>query len=277
MKIKVYKPQSPLLKENIEYFYTLTHLPEDKITTYLAFPSVFTIVTAVKDAQIDVTENNVRIINHKKNDVETNLVCEFNEPALIQYAGKSSEVVTVFSPLGINAFLEKELHKYSDGVFPSFEPFEDFKFAMKEVLSITDEKAKIKLLENYWLSKFRGFEHPFLANVVAELMKVDDSPTSISEIAAKYKVSRMTLNKHFKAYIGKTPSQFRKIVRFRNAMKQHSKKISDNQLTDIAYHLNYFDQSHMIKDFKSLTGYSPKEFFANISKLNGERINWMFL
>ena len=277
MKVNLYKPQNSLLKKYIDYYYTLKHSFEEKTTSYLAFPSISTIVTAVKNAQITTHKHNIKIASHKNNNVETNIVIEFIEPALIQYEGETSEIVTLFKPLGINAFVDEELGKYSEGHFPTFEPYADYKDSMKEILSIKNEDAKIETLENYWLSKLKGFEHPYLFEVIDELLNEEDSPLTISEIAMKHKISRPTLNKQFKLHICKTPAQFRKILRFRKAMKQHSIEISDNQLTDIAYYLNYFDQSHMIKDFKALTGYSPKHFFTKISKLENEHINWMFL
>jgi len=277
MEINLYKPQSPLLQKHIECFYTLTHSAEDGITTYLTFPNIFTIVSSVKDAQTTSTSNYVKVIHCPNNAIETDLVCNYNEPVLIQYEGETSEVVVLFKPLGINAFLDNDLNFYSDVHMSSFDPFEDFESSMKEIFSVVNDKAKIEALENYWLSKFKGFEHPFLFEVISDLMNKNNLEMTISELSEKHKISRVTLNKHFKKHICKTPSQFRKIVRFRNAMKCHASKSPDNQLTDITYSVNYFDQSHMIKDFKALTGYSPKAFFSKISKIENGEINWLFL
>ena len=36
-------------------------------------------------------------------------------------------------------------------------------------------------------------------------------------------------------------------------------------LTDIAYESEYFDQAHFIKDFREFTGINPKEFIAHES------------
>ncbi len=62
--------------------------------------------------------------------------------------------------------------------------------------------------------------------------------------------------------VGKTPKQFIKIVRFQNILNTFSVANSVS-LTEIAYASGYFDQAHFIKDFKSFSGYTPKDFFAN--------------
>ena len=57
--------------------------------------------------------------------------------------------------------------------------------------------------------------------------------------------------------IGMSPSQYAKVIRINNAfkLKETSEK---STLTQIAYQLGYFDQSHFIKDFKSITNFTPK-------------------
>ena len=34
-------------------------------------------------------------------------------------------------------------------------------------------------------------------------------------------------------------------------------------LTELAYDCGYYDQSHMINDFKLLTGMSPRQYFSD--------------
>jgi AraC-like DNA-binding protein len=81
-------------------------------------------------------------------------------------------------------------------------------------------------------------------------------------LSEKLSVTPKTLERKFSAMVGKTPKQFIKIVRFQNIINTFSIANSMN-LTEIAYANGFFDQSHFIKDFKSFSGYTPKDFFAN--------------
>jgi len=276
MEIKLYRPQNPALRKYIECFYTFRHSTKDGPTTYLTFPSIFTIVTISENTNTNVDENNLVISYYPNRIIETNLVCNFNQPVFVRYEGRINECVIYFKPLGINAFLDRNLNYYNKGYFPDFNPFEDYKTLMTDILLTEKDEDRLSKLEAYWLSKLKGFEHPFLFGIIEELMD-ENNQKSISGIASKYRISRMTLNKLFNLHICKTPTQFRKIVRFRNAIKRHLIKSSEDDLTNIAHSLNYFDQSHMIKDFRFLTGYSPKAFFSRISKIENGQINWLFL
>lgn len=276
MKVKLYKPQNALLQQYIECFYTLQRRPEDESVTYFAFPSIFSMVCLNTDVDVEVLEDNLTFKPSLQAKLETRLICNFGRPGRVRYEGAANEIVIYFKPLGLNAFLEKDLKHYLGAHYIKFDPFDDYQAAMIKIFSIDDDRAKIEALEGYWLSKYKGFKHPFLQCAVEEIIKEGGS-FSISETALKNKVSRTTLNKHFDLHIGTTPSQFRKIVRFRNAMKRHRQKISAENLTDISYNADYFDQSHMIKDFKALTRYSPKDFFSKLSTLEDGNINWLFL
>lgn len=44
--------------------------------------------------------------------------------------------------------------------------------------------------------------------------------------------------------------------------------INELSLTEHAYNNGYFDQSHFIHDFKSYTGYTPKEFSVKYPDFN---------
>lgn len=277
MKIKVYSPLNPLLKKYIECIYILTHTAEEKPAQYITFPSIFTIVSISEKSKTINKGNKIIIEQCDDNKIETNLVSNFNKPVYVQYEGKINEITIYFKPLAINSFLEQELNHYNSSGFSEFSPFEDYKKAMIEILSLQNESEKIEAVESYWLSKLKGFQHNFLETILSEMMCEENEALTITELCKKNAISRTTLNKHFDRHICKTPSQFKKILRFRNAVNKYASDNAGNSLTDIAYGVDYFDQSHMTREFKSVTGFSPKIFFKKIIALEKKRIHWLFL
>jgi len=277
MKIKVFSPSHPLLKKYIESIYILTHTAEEKPAKYITFPSIFTIVSSSEKSRAMTKGNQLIIRQCDDNEVETNLVSDFNKPVYVQYEGKINEITIYFKPLAINAFLEQDLNHYNSSNFSEFSPFEDYRKSMIEILSLQDDAEKIEAVESYWLSKLIGFQHNFLETVLSEMMSDENDVLTITELCVKNNISRTTLNKHFGRHICKTPSQFKKILRFRNAVNKYASNNERNNLTDIAYGVDYFDQSHMIREFKSVTGFSPKVFFEKTTALEKKQIHWLFL
>lgn len=280
MRLKLYSPRNPVLKKYIECIYILTRTSEEKATKYLTFPSIYTIAT-ISEKSRTVEKGDKLIIKHcAHNKIETNLVFNFNKPVYVQYEGKINEITIYFKPLGINSFFDYELSHYNKSNFSDFSPFDDYKNAMIDILSLHSDSEKIRAIENYWLSKLKvkGFQYDFLENIVAEMMSKNKTTLTIAGLSKKNAISRATLNKHFDRHLCKTPSQFKKILRFRNAINRYlTTSKSKSKLTNIVYSLDYFDQSHMVKDFKSLTGYSPKDFFIKTTDLEKKQISWLFL
>jgi AraC-like DNA-binding protein len=168
------------------------------------------------------------------------------------------------------------LSTYISNTISEFYPFENYTKAINEVFKIAHDTAKVDFLENYFILKLVDFKHAFLQQAI-KMIENDDAPKiSIASLAKTFTISRTTLHKQFLLHIGTSPSQFIKIHRFRNAIKMFTKQATKEQLIDIVYLADYFDQSHMAKDFKSLTGYSPKIFFSKLSQIENNQINWIF-
>jgi AraC-like DNA-binding protein len=276
MLVKSYQPKDPLLKKYIECIYTLRRTEDEETIRYIAFPSVFAMVCLNANCGVEVQGTNLIYSASPDYPLQTKLICDYSDASWIRYEGATDEIVIYFKPLGIGAFLEKPLSHYTNSVIADFDPYEDFRDSIMNVFAFDGDDARIKALEKYLLSKFSGFDHPFLNGFVDEMF-ADAGTFSITDAAERYNISRTTLNKHFGLHIGTTPSQFRKIIRFRDAMKRHRQSIDGQNLTNISHGAEYFDQSHMIKDFKALTKYSPKAFFSRLSTLEDGQINWLFL
>jgi len=274
MILKVYQPESPILKRYIECFYILEKTAAEKPITYFTFPSIYSIVTISAQTSTFVTPDKIITTHCPAAPIETNLVCDFNQPVLISYDGKINEITTYFKPLGLNAFITDDLRHYTAGTFPDFNPYDDYKEAMTSILSLVDHQDRIKALEAYWISKLRPFADPLLENVLSEMLDTDNLNQSITTLSRKIGRSRTTINKHFDQHICKSPSQFKKIVRFRAAIQS---QLDNKDNPGLSYHVDYFDQSHMIRDFKKLTGFTPKVFFSKIAALERDEIKWIFI
>ncbi|MDF3027499.1 MAG: hypothetical protein K0S23_1806 [Fluviicola sp.] len=272
MTIKIFRPTNPLLKKYIECFYILEQTSEEKPATYFTFPSIYTIVTISEQSKTLESENKITVKSCPSNAIETNLVSDFNEPVLVKYEGRINEITTYFKPLGINGFINHDLSYYSEGTFPDFNPHDDYKDSMAAILSIKNRDERIGKIESYWISKLKPFEDPLLEEVLSEMMDSGNLNQSMTKLAHKTGRSRTTINKHFDRHICKTPSQFKKIIRFRAAVESHI----ENE-AGLSYNLDYFDQSHMIRDFKKLTGFTPKAFFSKIARLENGEIKWIFV
>ncbi|MFT3950876.1 MAG: helix-turn-helix domain-containing protein [Oscillospiraceae bacterium] len=72
------------------------------------------------------------------------------------------------------------------------------------------------------------------------------------------------IHKTFTAEMGLSPKLFARIIRFQQligALNQSEGK----KLIDAAADAGYFDQSHMLKDFKTFTGITPKKYLTALS------------
>lgn len=279
MTIRLFKPQNILLKNFIEYFYVLTKSAEEATISYLTFPNIYSMVSINYQADIKSCENKIIVNYDEKKTIVSGLAVCYRKPLIIEYSGTAKEITICFKPLGLNAFLERPLENYtkSRNIELSFNPFDDFMDTMKTIMQIPSDDIKIDAMENYWISKLRGFMHPFLHQVLNDLLLPSAKEISIADIARKNGTTHKTIIRHFKQYAGKSPSDFRKIVRFRNAMKHKVWANSYDNLTEITYLSDYFDQSHMIKDFKGLTGFTPKEFFNKLNTSHEGKMSWIFL
>jgi AraC-like DNA-binding protein len=87
------------------------------------------------------------------------------------------------------------------------------------------------------------------------------SVNQVCDLSSALALSTTGIRTLFKDRVGLSPKDLIKVVRIRKALNHC---FGDEQsLTQLAYDLNYFDQSHFIHDFKEAIGLSPKQYFKN--------------
>lgn len=115
---------------------------------------------------------------------------------------------------------------------------------------------RVQLLDRFLLNALQdgNGQHPidrFLLHLGAQ------SPYSrVVSLAATENKDTSTLYRHFKQYVGQSPKEYLKVVRFRKALRALQQK-SYPSLTHLAHDLGYYDQSHFIRDFTLFADYNP--------------------
>ena len=117
------------------------------------------------------------------------------------------------------------------------------------------EKSLLKELHKYKSEHDRKRIDDSIRNINQTLGKI-----SIEELSSRACLSRKQYERIFTDNIGISPKRFLRIVRFQNVIFQKQMRQNSN-LTTLAYDCGYFDQSHMINDFKILSGKTPSQYF----------------
>lgn len=268
MKLEFYKPKNDLLKQYIEGYYFISQSEEPNLLNYWTFPNNFFILSVSQNVEVLFDKEKIIIKPSAEKNTIANFVSRYRKPIEVLFETDVNEITIYFKPLGINHFIGNTEFLFKHDGVDDFEPFVDFKTKMDEIFLVENREIQIELLESYWLSKF----HPKPNSLKPEILKDVESELKIDQIARKHQFSRQHLNKLFLKNIGKSPSEYRKIHRFRNSILQQ--KASKN-LTELSYDASFYDQSHLIKDFKELSNITPYSFFK---KVDTEKENiWLFI
>ena len=276
MKIEYFKPQNPILQHYINSYYFLTRSEGETENCYLTFPNNYCIVSVAFCCELKFEGKKYTVQENRNQSSMSTIIANYKKPIQIEYLGAIKELTVSFKPLGINHFLQNKLMSYLNDSFEIFDPFSDYLPTMKVILTTEDIDKARETFENYWLSKLIPFDNSFLQKAI-DLLEDYDRDYSIQEIADQCLTSRQNLSKTFCAHLGKTPSDYKKIHRFRNALNHFEKQKNKKNLSSLLVDSTFYDQSHFIKDFKSLTGKTPKDFFKNLDCTVGGDIKWSWM
>ncbi len=89
--------------------------------------------------------------------------------------------------------------------------------------------------------------------------------SSIAAVAHCAGMSQSALERQFRAAVGASPKTLSRLARLQHVCCLWD---ADKNLTDIAHEAGYFDQPHMVRDFRLFTGQAPEDFLRNASPRN---------
>jgi AraC-like DNA-binding protein len=161
----------------------------------------------------------------------------------------------VFKPQGLSTLLNSHPMQFNDG---SVELNEFSRENISEqLLDAPSDHERVARLSEFLRAHVddAGSEDVLVAESLRLIQKGIPS-IRVPQLLKSLKVSERQFERRFIRAIGVSPHQYIRIVRFREAMRL-IKAHRFERLSDVAYDLNYVDQSHFIKDIKTFSGYTP--------------------
>jgi len=126
--------------------------------------------------------------------------------------------------------------------------------------SSTHERFRIvqsELLKRLALDS-RSRAHPAVALALGRLK---DERSSVGPVAAELGMTSRRFIELFTAEVGMTPKLYARVQRFQSALMQAHRTRAN--WTELALAVGYCDQSHLIRDFVSFSGFSPSELLCH--------------
>jgi AraC-like DNA-binding protein len=172
-----------------------------------------------------------------------------------------------FTPIGLYLLTEIDMKHISDKIIDASDIWNnEINFLYDEMLSEKSIQAQICVLERFLIGKRRKNSYCSKILMVQNTLGLMESRKmfSVSALREESPVTKKTLERYFLNHIGVTPKQYANISRFNNVLAYVDGLSSEPDWHDIIVSFGYYDQSHLIRDFKRYAGRTPTEYFSLI-------------
>ena len=174
----------------------------------------------------------------------------------------SEMFVVQFKAFGAYPFLQLPMYEIANRVVPGDQFSHHHLFNMRQQLfdgATSDDKFAVA--DDWLAANFDQSLSPpqSIIDIVALLQS--QPAAKLKEVVESFDGTQKHLISQFKKYVGITPKQYQRVLRFNDVFVQMQ---GDQFLSwsDIAYRCGYSDQSHFIREFKTFSGFIPEHFLS---------------
>lgn len=262
MIITRYEVKSRTLKSLIKYFWVVKGQMMDLSHKYLPVSNIDLVINLGHETKYITKKGEVTIGNRIYFNGITDSYKLNIQKGTLNMLGVS------FRPTGLFPFLKMPLAEFknrtiefdllykrlNDEIIERVGDLEDIAYSLEvleeALLGLLDYS---KILDESSLRMFKSFRSSM-------------QDMKIADFCSDYGIHKRGLERFFYKYVGTTPKGFTMISRFQNILKKLERG-GYGLLTDLAYDSGYYDQMHLIKEFKGFSGSTPTAYIRQKSAL----------
>lgn len=192
-----------------------------------------------------------------------------SEPSIMRFRGVPyTTVQCVFKPHALYSLFGRDATRHSQTLLIP-EQFDAAELE-KRLLAASSTDERVDLLNQYLINALtRTNKRDELIEATLAYIRKHIANITVQAVVAALPISERQFQKRFARVVGMPPHLYIRVRRINEALRlMHSGQYE--RLSDVAYALNYYDQSHFIRDMKLFSWVSPKHIAMKVSELHSD-------
>ncbi len=178
-------------------------------------------------------------------------------PVTLDVGKKYSNVVVMFKPCGLYRLLSIPLHEILDQDFDGYLMLgKEINLVVERLMNSHLAADRNTIVQDYLLQKLIRTKPAMPIDRAMDQLVGAKGNTPMDLLASKAYLSVRQFERQSLERIGTSPKLFARIVRFSESYK-YKQRNSATTWTEIAHRYGYYDQMHLIRDFRHFAGANP--------------------
>jgi len=186
--------------------------------------------------------------------------------------GRMCGVQVNFTPIGGYLVMGMPMHELTNRTVAIDDVFgKEGPRLVERLAEETDWGARYSTLDSFIGRRIAAANRP-PTGIIWAWRRLDETGgrVTVGELADELGMSRKHLVASFRKYVGLPPKVVSRILRFDRARSG----IADGKgWSEIAHEAGYYDQAHLIRDFRQFTGFTPSGYTARLAEHGGVLID----
>ena len=196
---------------------------------------------------------------------------QMTEPGVMHYrAGQFTSTQVVLKPHALQTLMGLNASVLTNSVVDLSE-FSAGRLNMR-LMEADNDAQRVGLITDFLTAKLRQAQsRDCLVEESLRVIHQHSTSVTVKYLLERFNLSERQFEKRFTQTVGLTPHFYIRVKRFNEAIRL-MKTRPFAKLTDAAYALNYYDQSHFIRDIKAFSGITPKSLFQKVDLQTDHRV-----
>lgn len=198
----------------------------------------------------------------------TMLVGQITGPFTVAPTGRVDLVAARLEPFGAAGLwpqMARLTDRWADGVAI---PHARLAEARETLGQATSPASRVAILDHHLLQVFAAAKQPdWRVEAAVHAIRATGGTGPLEQIAAEIGTTLRNLQRLFAVQVGISPKLLARITRFQRVFAAW--RSDPASLSRVAAGCGYFDQSHLIRDFREFAGTAPAAFLASVPEFTG--------